>query len=258
MTPLNFIGNKLWSFRSPNPSPRAAGDNTRVLATADVAALALAGPALAAPAGGVPSVMKGPLGPPDQRLTEAQVTRIFLDNRKVADWLRHCTADPARRRRPMKAFTWTVKVWAGPAGEVATGKVDDTSGAVTEAWTGPQVAWKMARGYDGAFGGKEINSAAVWLGFCLLFLVGLADLRRPLSMRNLDLLALLSFSVSLWFFNRGDIFTSVPLVYPPLLYLLGRMVWSGWRGGSARARSRSGRSGCWPPRRCSRPASASA
>ena len=88
----------------------------------------------------------------------------------------------------------------------------------------------MARGYDGAFGGKKINSAAVWLGFCLLFLVGLADLRRPLSMRNLDLLALLSFSVSLWFFNRGDIFTSVPLVYPPLVYLLGRMVWSGWRG----------------------------
>ena len=88
----------------------------------------------------------------------------------------------------------------------------------------------MARGYNGAFGGREINSAGVWLAFCLLFLVGLADLRRPLSMRNLDLLALLSFSVSLWFFNRGGIFTSVPLVYPPLLYLLGRMAWSGWRG----------------------------
>ena len=28
-------------------------------------------------------------------------------------------------------------------------------------------------------------------------------------MRNLDLLVLLSFSVSLWFFNRGDIFTAV-------------------------------------------------
>ena len=41
---------------------------------------------------------------------------------------------------------------------------------------------------------------------------------------------LLSFTVSLWFFNRGDIFTSVPLAYPPLVYLLGRMVWSAWRG----------------------------
>jgi hypothetical protein len=201
----------------------------RALASAAVA-LVLAGPALAAP--GPPSVMKGPLSPPDQRLTRAQVKQIFLDDRKVADWLRHY---PGRLRQVDAIYTkarhqWALKVWAGQAGEVASGKVDDTSGAVVEAWTGPQVAWKMARGYDGAFGGRQINSAPVWLGFCLLFLLGLGDLRRPLSLRNLDLLALLSFSVSLWFFNRGEIFTSVPLAYPPLLYLLGRMVWSTWRG----------------------------
>jgi hypothetical protein len=203
----------------------------RALVSAVVVALVVAGSALAGThTGVVPGVMKGPLNPPAKRLTEAQVTQIFLDNRKVADWLRHYTNRVRRTDATFKAGHWTVKVWVGAAGEVATGKVDDKSGAVTEAWTGPQVAWKMARGYDGAFGGREINSAGVWLAFCLLFLVGLADLRRPLSMRNLDLLALLSFSVSLWFFNRGDIFTSVPLVYPPLLYLLGRMAWSGWRG----------------------------
>jgi hypothetical protein len=201
----------------------------RALAAAAVV-LALAGPALAAP--GSPRVPKGPLGPPEQRLAKAEVTQIFLSNGKVAAWLGHYKS---QRRQVDTTYDkdsqrWTVNVWAGPAGEVATGKVDDTSGAVVEAWTGPQVAWKMARGYDGAFGGREINSAAVWLGFCLLFFLGLADLRRPLSLRNLDLLALLSFSVSLWFFNRGEIFTSVPLVYPPLLYLLGRMVWSAWRG----------------------------
>ncbi|MDQ2910562.1 MAG: hypothetical protein M3R39_06045, partial [Actinomycetota bacterium] len=203
----------------------------RALVPAVVAALALTGSTLAGtPTGAVPGAMKGLLGPPSPRLTEAQVKRIFLDDHKVAAWLRHY---PPRKRQTDATYkkpSWTVKVWAGPVGEVATGLVDDTSGAVTEAWTGPQVAWKMARGYDGAFGGKEINSAPVWLGFCLLFLVGLADLRRPLSVRNLDLLALLSFSISLWFFNRGDIFTSVPLAYPPLLYLLGRMVWSTWRG----------------------------
>ena len=44
-------------------------------------------------------------------------------------------------------------------------------------------------------------------------------------MRNLDLLVLVSFSASLWFFNHGEIFTSVPLAYPPLVYLLGRMLW---------------------------------
>ncbi len=85
----------------------------------------------------------------------------------------------------------------------------------------------MARGGPGAFGGRDINKPIVWFGFCLVFLVGLADLRRPLSLRNLDLIALLSFAASLWFFNRGDIFTSVPLAYPPLLYVIARMAWIG-------------------------------
>ena len=197
----------------------------RALAAAAIGLL-LAGPALAAP--GKPKS----LGPPEQRLTVAQAKAIFLRNEKVSDWLAHY---PQRLRQTDATFDqdhkfWRVNVWAGEAGEVATGKVDDTSGAVSEAWTGPQVAWKMARGLPGAFGGKEINSAPVWLGFCALFFLGLADLRRPFSLRNLDLLVLLSFTVSLWFFNRGDIFTSVPLAYPPLLYLLGRMAWSGWRG----------------------------
>lgn len=172
------------------------------------------------------------------RLTEARALALFVANRKVADWLRHY---PPRTRVTDATFSdkfrnWTVKIWSGKAGEVATGKVDDGTGAVTEAWTGPQVAWKMARGSKGAFGGRKINSAPIWLGFCLVFLLGLGDLRRPLSVRNLDLLVLLSFSVSLWFFNRGDIFTSVPLAYPPLLYLLGRMVWSGARGRATASR----------------------
>jgi hypothetical protein len=107
--------------------------------------------------------------------------------------------------------------------------VDDETGIVTEAWTGPQVAWKMARGGEGSFGGKTLQTSYVWIGFCVLFLLGLADLRRPLAIGNLDLLVLLSFSVSLAFFNRGEIFASVPLVYPVLVYLLARGVWVGVR-----------------------------
>ena len=198
-----------------------------------VAVLALAAPALAA-AGTPHHRARAPLAPslrpPEPRLDKAAVTRIFLQNGKVASWLRRYPHKGRTIETTYKAGSWTVKVWWGAAGEIATGRVDDHSGAVTEAWTGPQVAWKMARGSPGAFGGREINRAAVWLGFCALFLLGLADLRRPLSMRNLDLLALLSFSVSLWYFNRGDILTSAPLAYPPLVYLLGRMVWSAWRG----------------------------
>jgi hypothetical protein len=202
-----------------------------------IAALALAAPAVAAPAAtttksALPGAFKtGSPATPQPRLTESEATRIFLGDDKVGDWLEHYPPRLRVTEATYKDGLWTVKVWAGKAGEVATGKVDDTSGAITDGpWTGPQVAWKMARGSDGAFGGKKINSLPVWLGFCAIFLIGLADFRRPFNLRNLDLLALLSFSVSLWFFNRGDIFTSVPLVYPPLLYLLGRMVWSAWRG----------------------------
>ena len=177
--------------------------------------------------------------PATPRLTEARATALFLRVPKVAHWLRRypssgrvtaATFDP-------KTGSWTVGVWSGKAGEVAMGKVDDQDASVTAAWTGPQVAWKMARGVPGAFGGKRINSLPVWLAFCAVFLVGLIDWRRVLSLRTLDLLVLLSFSVSLWFFNRGDIFTSVPLVYPPLLYLIGRAVWIGLRGRATTTRA---------------------
>ena len=171
-------------------------------------------------------------------LTKKRVTAIFLRDDKVADWLDRypkpdlvtdATFDKERR-------DWRVGVWSSSAGQIASGRVDDETGTITEAWTGPQVAWKMARGTSGAFGGREINSLPIWLGFCVIFLVGLVDFRRPLTMRNLDLVVLLSFSVSLWFFNRGDIFTAVPLAYPPMAYLLARMVWSVWRGSPERGR----------------------
>jgi hypothetical protein len=188
----------------------------RLLAAA-LLALALAGPASAADT---------------QNLTQKRAERIFLRNDKVADWLDRYpeqgrTVDTDYRK---KTDDWEVQVWWGSAGEIAKGLVEDRRGTVTEAWTGPQVAWKMARGYPGAFGGKTLNSVPVWLALCAAFFIGLADLRRPLSVRNLDLLALLSFSISLRFFNGGDIFTSAPLAYPPLLYLLARMTWIGFRG----------------------------
>jgi hypothetical protein len=177
------------------------------------------------------------------RLTEEGATRAFLRNEKVVDWLdRYPTRGIVKDATfDSKTRAWTVHVWWGEAGEIATGKVDDGSGKVTEAWTGPQVAWKMARGYPGAFGGKTLNRTEVWLAFCAVFLLGLIDWRRPLSVRTLDLFVLLSFSVSLWFFNRGDVFESMSLVYPVFAYLLARMVWIGLRG-----RSPSRRAAFWP------------
>ena len=209
----------------------------RRLAVAVVAACALAPGATAATTPTQPiydrfgHLVQTPFAPRPAaaRLSKARATAIFLADRKVAGWLTHYPRKGRVTDATLASGVWTVKVWWGAAGEIAEGTVDDGTGAVLEAWTGPQVAWKMARGYSGAFGGTKINSLPVWLGFCAAFLLGLADLRRPLSLRNLDLLVLLSFSVSLWFFNHGNVFVSVPLVYPPLVYLLARSLWAARR-----------------------------
>ena len=173
------------------------------------------------------------------RLTEEQAVAILFRNDKVADWLDRYPPKPATDAEYQPAADeWVVKAWSGKAGQIVLGKVDDRTGEVKEAWTGPQVAWSMARGGAGAFGGKTINGVWLWLTFCALFFVGLADLRRPLSLRNLDLLALLSFSISLRFFNEGEVFWSAPLAYPPLLYLLGRCLWVAARPAAAHSRTR--------------------
>jgi hypothetical protein len=87
----------------------------------------------------------------------------------------------------------------------------------------------MARGYPDQFGHK-LNAPYVWLPLAAIFLLGLFDFRRKWRVVHLDLLVLLSFGISEIYFNDGNIGMSVPLAYPPLLYLLARMIWVGFRG----------------------------
>ena len=49
---------------------------------------------------------------------------------------------------------------------------------------------------------------------------------------------LLAFNVSQYVFNTGNIGLSVPLVYPVLLYFVGRMLWIGFRGAGGGIRPR--------------------
>ena len=205
-----------------------------------VAALCFAPSAAADPTSTLPPLLhpaQNLFGPQKPTRSESSAVRLLLAVPKVHDWVARYPKASLVTQGDFHPATgdWTIGVWSGAAGEIATGRVDDRSAEVKEAWTGPQVAWAMARGQQGAFGGKEINSWPIWLAFSAVFLLGLADLRRPLSLRNLDLLALLSFSVSLWFFNHGLIFSSVPLVYPGLVYLLVRSIVMGIRGRPGRA-----------------------
>ena len=142
---------------------------------------------------------------------------------------------------------WLVKAWSG-------------AGRPDRARQGRRPHRARDRGVDGAAGRlddgarrggrlrRQDDQSRRGSGslFCALFFVGLADLRRPLALRNLDLLALLSFSISLRLFNEGEIFWSVPLAYPPLVYLLARCVWIAGATGLRASRGRSGRCGCSP------------
>jgi hypothetical protein len=107
--------------------------------------------------------------------------------------------------------------------------VDGRTGRVIESWEGVQAAWVMARGHEGYFG-KRFDAWYVWLPLCLLFVAPFFDPRRPFRLLHLDLLVLVGgFGVSHFFFNKGEIGTSVPLVYPVLAYLLARMLFAGFR-----------------------------
>jgi Peptidase propeptide and YPEB domain len=113
--------------------------------------------------------------------------------------------------------------------EVVQVVIDPNNGKILESWTGYQVAWRMARGYPGAFG-RMINAPYIWLPLCAIFVLGLFDYRRPFRLSHIDLLVLVAgFGLSHYFFNKGNIGLSVPLAYPPLLWLLGRVLWLGFR-----------------------------
>src|SRR3954453_17792606 len=81
----------------------------------------------------------------------------------------------------------------------------------------------MAGGYPGFFGGK-LNAIWLWVPLCIAFIAPFFDPRRPFRLLHLDLLAILSLSVSLAFLNHGPAALSRPLLSPPLLYLLLRAV----------------------------------
>jgi hypothetical protein len=159
-------------------------------------------------------------------LTSAAAGRIAKQDPKVAEETSaHGSLVPSPTFRNGH---WEVGFFKGDR-ELALVIVDDTTHQITESWTGYQVAWQMARGYPGAFG-RKVNAPYVWLPLCGFFLLGLLDWRRWRRIVHLDLLVLLAFGVSNYFFNNADIGVSVPLAYPVLLYLLARMLWIGFRG----------------------------
>src|SRR4051794_27050675 len=202
---------------------RPAAAQTVASSTSTTTATTQTDPNAAVP---VPDMNVAPTGRP---LTGTQVQRIAERNPVYRrEHAKHRGSCPnVYAKGPGR---WQVSLFsaAKKPKELAQLYVDDQTGAVTEAWTGFQVAWTMARGYAGAFG-RKVNAPWVWIPLTLLFVAPFFDWRRPLRMLNLDLLVLAAFGVSVAFFNDAQVGVSVPIVYPLLAYLLGRALWIGLR-----------------------------
>ncbi|HEX4732807.1 MAG TPA: glycosyltransferase 87 family protein [Thermoleophilaceae bacterium] len=102
------------------------------------------------------------------------------------------------------------------------------TGGVIAVNKGIDVGWPLVRGYPGVLGGI-LNRPYLWLPLCLLFIAPFFDPRRPFRLLHLDLLVLLGFGVSQYYFNRGEPDTSVALVYPVLAYIVVRLLLATFR-----------------------------
>lgn len=195
-------------------------------------------PASQPPFGGVPAPalrrvqLDGP-APPGYELRPREIAAIAAGAEAVRDELEE-SAGATPRTFTHGPCRWQVSYLAGGE-EVARVAVDDRTGEVLEAWRDHQVGSELARGYDGAVA-QAVNSPYVWIVLCVLFVAPFFDPRRPLRLVHLDLLAIAGLSLSLLFFNRGEITASVGLTYPVLAYVLGRMLWAGLRPAQRRGR----------------------
>ncbi len=209
--------------------------SARVLLIALIAALCLALPASSAakPKASASTEVPGglPTTPADYEVSAFEALRAADEDPKII--ARKESLTPADGKLTATVTAEAVRVWEvgyfDADGKVNLVVVDGTSGEVTESWTGSAVDWPLARGHEGQFG-HLLNAPWIWGPVALVFLLGLVDFRRWRKWVHLDLLVLLSFGISQAFFNAAEIGVSVPLYYPPLLYLLARMLWIGFRG----------------------------
>ncbi|HRC07352.1 MAG TPA: glycosyltransferase family 87 protein [Miltoncostaeales bacterium] len=179
------------------------------------------------------------------RLGATRAKRIARESTLLNEWRKDHPVKNVQVSSDSKDHTWTVSYQGADKKTHSQVIIDDKSGRVKEVRTGAQVAWQMARGYKGAFG-RSLTRPIIWIPLFVLFLVPLIRWRRLISLHTLDLLMLCAFAASLVWFNRGEIETSVPLAYPPLVYLFLRLIGIGfWR----ERRSRHDESGDRPPLR---------
>ncbi len=181
-------------------------------------------------------VLPGASGIEYPRLSEGKAVRLAAASSKVRDEL--SDHGPYTTRAIYEDGEWTVRFYVDEKGavggrptdygkEIATVGVDDKSWVLNYVYTGDQVGWNMARGVKGAYG-KQANYWWIWLPLSLAFAAAFWRADRLISLRNLDILALLGFLVSHGFYRQGIVLEAVVLWYPPLIYLFVRTLLMGF------------------------------
>lgn len=130
----------------------------------------------------------------------------------------------------------TVDVWVGNHyeiyfsfhGKLLADQLVGRDGQVGPTFTGPLILGLYARGHYGGI----FDSPWVLAFFTIMFLLPVLLLRRASWIDRFDLAAVLTFGISYALFDTAHLEAGVWMVYPPLLYLLVRML---MRGGRARA-----------------------
>lgn len=107
------------------------------------------------------------------------------------------------------------------------------AGRVQGVWTGPLAIASYAHGHYAPI----FDSWWIVVPFSLIFLLPFLDPRRLWRLAHLDALVVLSFWVSYTLFDHVHLESAVWLAYPPMIYLLLRMLAIGFRrGGDGLAR----------------------
>jgi hypothetical protein len=129
---------------------------------------------------------------------------------------------------------WQVGIIDSEHGNMAAVVNVSPYGNVIGTWTGVAAGSYIARDHFE----MSFRRPWVWLTFGILFLLPFIDVRRLRRLLVLDLAVVLSFGASFAVLDAGghsDL--GVLLIYPPMLYLLGRMLLGGLRPrGTARGR----------------------
>jgi hypothetical protein len=171
--------------------------------------------------------------PPGYRLSARDAVTVAERQREVVGEVARAGEAVTARAFIYGDRYWLVRIFSG-ARERARVQLDGKSGKVSWTDVGRELDWPpIAHGEHSA---RATRLHWLLIVAAALFVAPFVDPRRLPRMLHLDLLAVVSLLISFLLAEDGRVYAATPLIYPPLLYLLARLVWLALRGGSSRGR----------------------